>query len=431
VSAPAQAGDIEFTIDPSLSALGAEGYRLEIGADHIRLSAATSAGLYYATVTLRQLLPARIEASSVQTGPWQIPRLSIEDVPRFAWRGYSFDVARHFFGLDELKRQIEFAAYHKLNRFHLHLSDDQGFRIEIKSWPKLTEIGGSTQVGGGPSGFFTQEQYKELVAYAADRFVTIVPEIDMPGHTQAALASYAELNPDGKAKELYTGTKVGISTLWFDGEITYKFVDDVLREVSELTPGPYIHVGGDEAPGTDRTKYRAFVKAVDAIVKKYGKTLAGWCEVGEAELTKGSFVQDWRDDCIGSVNGAKNGMNVIVSSAKTAYLDMKYNDKMTIGHNWAGYVEVQKAYDWQPSVKNVADSAIAGVEAALWTEFIATRAHIDFMVFPRLAGHAEIAWSRAEGRSFAEYRTRLAQHGRRLTALGIGFYKSPQVDWVE
>ncbi len=182
------------------------------------------------------------------------------------------DVARHFFGVEDVKRYIDLIAHYKINRLHLHLTDDQGWRIEIKSWPKLTEIGGSTQVGGDGGGYYTQEQYKEIVDYARSRYVTIVPEIDTPGHTNAALASYAELNPSGEAPALYEGIEVGFSSLWINNEITYQFLDDVIRELAALTPTPYIHIGGDEAQSTPEEDYKKFIKRIQEIVISHGKT---------------------------------------------------------------------------------------------------------------------------------------------------------------
>jgi hexosaminidase len=430
VEGAARGSDIELSLTGDAATLEQEGYQLEVGADRVSVRAADLPGLFYATITLRQLLDPRVEATTLQSGvPWRLPRVSIQDAPRFSWRGMSFDVARHFFGKDEVKRLIELAAYHKLNRFHLHLSDDQGWRIQIDSWPKLTQIGGSTQVGGGPGGFYTKADYAEIVSYAQARFVTVVPEIDMPGHTLAALASYAELNQSGTAPALYTGTKVGISTLMVGADVTKRFVQDVLGELAAMTPGPYLHIGGDEAPMTPEADYRAFVEETQKVVAAQGKRLVGWCEVGNTSLGAGSISQHWFPECP-SVAAAARGMDIILSPATNAYLDMKYDASIPIGHDWAGLVSVQKAYEWQPTLAGVPTERILGVEAALWTEFVTSRADIDLLVFPRLCGHAEIAWSRAP-LTFADYAQRLRQHGERLKALGVGFYRAPEVDWNE
>ncbi len=220
------------------SELGNEGYALQIDKKLLTLQANKAEGAFRGIQTIRQLLPLSIASSSVQQADWMIPTGTIRDFPEYEFRGTMLDVARHFLGAEDVKHFMDLMAYYKFNVLHLHLTDDQGWRIEIKSWPKLTEIGGSTEVGGGEGGFFTQEQYTDLVNYAAERFITIIPEIDMPGHTNAALASYAELNCDGKATELYTGTEVGFSTLCTDKEITYEFIDDVIGELASLTPGP-------------------------------------------------------------------------------------------------------------------------------------------------------------------------------------------------
>jgi hexosaminidase len=425
-------GDIVLKRDAALSALGAEGYRLEVGEDRATLSAPELAGLFYATTTLRQLLPAAVEGSSVAAGVvWRLPRVTIEDAPRFSWRGFSFDVARHFFGVSEVERLIDLAAYHKLNRFHLHLTDDQGWRIVVNSRPNLSSYGGSTQVGGGAGGFFTQAEYTALVQYASERFITVIPEIDVPGHTNAALASYPELNPSGEAPPLYTGTTVGFSSLWLGQQVTTDFVSAVFGEIAALTPGPWIHVGGDEATNTDENQYKDFMVLVDGIVKSHGKTLIGWCEVGTAEISAGSIAQHWHENCAGTTQGVARGMKVVLSPADRAYLDMKYDDETPVGHDWAGLVTVREAYEWQPSLDGIAQDAILGVEAALWTEFIGSREHIDLMVFPRVCGHAEIAWSSGNGRGWDEYRTRLATHGSRLDALGVDYFRAAEVDWVQ
>src|SRR5687767_11380389 len=272
-------GNIYLSLN-SEEGLGEEGYELTITTDGIRLKANGLAGLFYGVQTLRQLLP--IESSGTlrpaQDDALGLPAVLIRDVPRFEWRGAMLDVARHFFGVEDVKRYIDLISHFKINRLHLHLSDDQGWRIEIKSWPRLTEIGGSTQVGGGKGGYYTPEEYKEIVDYARSRYVTIVPEIDTPGHTNAALASYAELNSSEEAPELYIDTKVGFSTLWINSEITYKFLDDVIRELAALTPAPFIHIGGDEARATPEQDYKKFIKRIQEIVVSHDKFAIGWNE---------------------------------------------------------------------------------------------------------------------------------------------------------
>lgn len=245
--------------------------------------------------TLRQLLPAKVEKDTVQSGPWLVAGGAVTDSPRYGWRGAMLDVSRHFFTVDQVKRYIDQLALYKVNKLHLHLSDDQGWRLAIDSWPRLTTHGGSTQVGGGPGGFYTKDDYREIVRYATSRYLEVVPEIDMPGHTNAALASYADLNCDGVAPPLYTGTDVGFSSLCVGKDRTYDFVDDVIRELAALTPGRYLHIGGDEAHSTSHEDYVTFMDRVQPIVAKYGKTVMGWHQLTGATPAKGPWrsTGDW------------------------------------------------------------------------------------------------------------------------------------------
>lgn len=416
-------GSIQLQLNENTT-MDAEGYRLVITTDSVHLDANHPAGLFYGLQTLRQLLsmhPAR-------SAPLRLPAASIQDSPRYRWRGAMLDVARHFFRVEDVKRFVDLISHYKLNRLHLHLTDDQGWRIEIKSWPKLTEIGGRTQVNGGGGGFYTQEQYQEIVDYARSRYVMIVPEIDTPGHTNAALASYPELNVSEEATDLYEGTTVGFSSLSINMEITYRFLDDVVRELAALTPGPYIHIGGDEARSTPEPEYRQFIKHVQQIVFAHHKIPIGWSEIGEAELDSRTIAQAW----VGAgYQGAKEqGCKVILSPANKTYLDMKYDASTPIGLDWAGLISVKDSYDWEPGsyIEKLEQSEILGLEAPLWTETVVTMKDIEFMAFPRLPGLAELAWS-PKDRSWEEYKGRLAKHGKHMEALGISFFKSPDVEW--
>ena len=413
--------NIQLSLNNDTS-LGEEGYELSITSDSVLIRANQPAGLFYGVQTLRQLLPAH-QSESVT-----LPALSIRDIPRFAWRGAMLDVARHFFGVEDVKRYIDLISHYKMNVLHLHLSDDQGWRIEIHSWPRLTEIGGSTQVGGDRGGYYTQQQYKEIVEYARSRYVTIVPEIDTPGHTNAALASYAELNRSEEAPALYEGTQVGFSTLWINNEITYQFLDDVIGELAALTPSPYIHIGGDEARSTPEEDYKYFIKRLQEIVVSHGKTAVGWSEIGETELLPGTIAQIWIP--AGYESARRQGAKIILSPASKVYLDMKYDAASPLGLDWAGLISVKDAYDWEPGkyMEGLEESDILGIEAPLWTETIVTMQEIEYMAFPRLPGIAELAWS-PEGQSWEEYRERLAIHGEHMEAMGIHFFKSPDVDW--
>jgi hexosaminidase len=340
------------------------------------------------------------------------------------------DVSRHFFGVDDVKRYIDLLAMMKMNRLHLHLADDQGWRIEIRSWPNLTLHGGSTEVGGGSGGFYTQDQFADIVAYAADRFVTIVPEIDMPGHTNAALSSYPELNCDGVAPPLYTGIEVGFSALCVEKEITYKFIDDIVREIAELAPGPYFHIGGDEVKKLTDDQYRRFIERVQGIVQSHGKQTIGWDEIIPVSLLPTTIVQHWRPKA--SLREAVDKkVRLILSPAHKSYLDMQYNGETPIGLNWAATIDVRDAFDWDPAslVDGVPESTILGVEAPIWSETLANMRDVEFLAFPRMAAIAEIAWSPRDRRQWDSFRRRLGAQARRWTALGINFYRSPQVEW--
>ncbi|MFN8242064.1 MAG: beta-N-acetylhexosaminidase [Bacteroidales bacterium] len=427
--APAK-GAITLSLSADLTRPGEESYEMDITPKGIKITATAPAGLFYGVQTLRQLLPAAIEASTVQKIKWTVAAGKIADSPVYSYRGAMLDVSRHFFGVDDVKRFIDLISCYKMNVLHLHLSDDQGWRIEIKSWPNLTTHGGSTQVGGGQGGFYTQEQYSDIVKYARDRFMTIVPEIDMPGHTNAALASYAELNADGKARELYTGTEVGFSTLAARKEVTYKFIDDVVREIAAITPGPYFHMGGDESHATKKDDYKLFVEKVQEIVKKNGKVVLGWDEIATTKLTEGAVAQYWAKSENAQL-AVKQGSQVLISPADRAYLDMQYDSTTTLGLHWAAYIEVDNGYNWDPAtlVPGIGKENILGVEAPLWSETVTRMDDIEYLVFPRLPGIAEIGWTAPESRDWNEYKFRLGKHGARFEAMGIDYYKSKLVPW--
>lgn len=416
-------GNITLGLRDDVS-LGSEGYVLTVTPDSISISANKPAGIFYGTQTLLQLVPP---APTQQ--PIAIRAATIRDVPRFAWRGMMLDVARHFFKVEEVKQLIDYLARYKINRLHLHLSDDQGWRIEIKSWEKLATIGGSTEVGDGKGGYYTQAEYQALVEYAAENFMLVIPEIDLPGHTNAALASYPELNCDNTAPEPYTGTQVGFSSLCTDKAITYHFVGDVVRELAAITPAPYIHIGGDEAHSTDKDAYLEFIERVQEIVRTHGKQMIGWEEIAQAKLLPTSIAQHWHTDF--AAQAIQQGARVIVSPSTRAYLDMKYDAATKLGQNWAGLIDVEKAYTWDPltEIEGATENDILGVEAPLWTETIASLDDIEYMTFPRLIGIAEIGWSAREKRNWEEYKTRLATHGARLKALNVNFFASPEVPW--
>lgn len=429
------AGAITLQLDQQLEGVGDEGYQLQVTRERAVIGARTAAGLFYGVQTVRQLLPAAIE----YRGAWQrrlsIPAVRITDAPRFGWRGAMLDVSRHFLGPDDVKRYIDAMVLYKLNRLHLHLSDDQGWRIEIRAWPRLATHGGSTQVGGGPGGYYTQAQYADLVAYARDRFVTVVPEIDMPGHTNAMLASIPELNCDGAAPPLYTGVRVGFSVVCAARDTTYAILGDIIREIAALTPGPWFHIGGDEVEKLGHRDYLRFIERIEPIVRATGKRMIGWGEIAPARLDSTSIVQHWRTDAVASRDSAflhaARGGSIIMSPANRTYLDMKYDSTTVLGLRWAGFFDVRHAYEWDPVgfLRSVPASAILGVEAPLWSETVEKRSDYEFLAFPRLIATAEIGWSPQATRRWDDFRERLAAHGPRLQGIGVNFYRSPLVNW--
>jgi len=441
-AAPAD-GAIILSLNGADPGLGGEGYALTITPGQVRLAANQPAGLFYGVQTIRQLLPAAIDSASVQPGPWVIQTGTISDSPRFSWRGAMLDVARHFFSVEEVSRYIDLLAYYKINRLHLHLSDDQGWRIQIRSWPNLTIAGSRLEVGGTPGGYYSQDDYTRIVNYARSRYITIIPEIDMPGHINAALEAYPELTCDGLAPQPYLGTASAGTSLCVDKDSTYTFLEDVIGELAALTPGPYIHIGGDEAQATSQPDYIKFVKRVQAIVQADGKQAIGWEEIDQAPLLPDTTLQHWnlmpgayttaaqqavQNDLLQAV---QQGSLVIMSPADKAYLDMKYDHATRLGQTWAGTIDLETAYDWDPAalIPGITEQDILGVEAPLWAETLTSLADLEYMAFPRILGIAEIGWSPQTSRDWDGYRARLAAQGRRLEELGVHYYPSIEIPW--
>jgi hexosaminidase len=431
-SPPPARSFIALTVTGAEARLPDEGYELIIRPEGVLLKAAAPPGLFYGTQTLRQLLPYSSEYEAImyqRPRPVTLPALHIRDAPRYPWRGAMLDVARHFFSVDDVKRYIDLLALHKMNRLHLHLADDQGWRIEIKKWPDLTAKGGLSEVGGGPGGFYTQAQYADIVAYAGERFITVVPEIDMPGHTNAALSSYAELNCKGRAPPVFTGTDVGFSALCVEMDFTYLFIDDVVKEITAMTPGPYFHMGGDEVKTLTPAQYRAFVERVQTIIQRHDKQMIGWDEVAAATLLPTSIVQHWRPDA--AHGELARAPHLILSPGNRTYLDMKYDQDTALGLSWAGLIPVKTAYDWDPAtlVPEAPAALVLGVEAPIWSETVANMRDVEFLAMPRLAAIAELGWSPA-ARDWEAFRVRLGAQGPRWTAMGINFYRAPEIPWV-
>lgn len=400
---------------------GNEGYKLISTPQKIEVMGYKPEGIFRGIQSLIALLPVEVESKAVAEHiKWSVPTSVINDKPEYEHRGFMIDVARRFFTVDEIKRQIDIASQYKINRLHMHLSDDQGWRLEIKKYPDLTLIGGSTEVGGGKGGYYTQYEFKDIVKYAAERYIEIIPEFDMPGHCNAALASYGFLNPDGKRKPLYTGTQVGFSSFMTHDERTYEFIEHVIKETAVISPSKYFHIGGDEADSTPKADYDYFVGRVAKIAEKYNKTPIGWDPIDTSpEINSSVILQNWKDSNEAAV---KKQMKIIISIAKKAYLDMKYNKDTPYGTDWAGYIDVKTAYDFDLTDYAPKD-LILGIEAPLWSEFIPDIKAMDYMIYPRLLGYAEIGWTPKSNRNWNEYKTRLKKAEQRLKIEDINYYK--------
>ncbi len=398
--------------------LGKEGYKLTID-DNVVISANTDSGLFYGVQTLRQLLPATAADN------YLLPRIVIEDSPQYAWRGSMIDVARSFLPISYLKSHIDRMARFKLNKLHLHLSDDQGWRVEIKQYPGLTAVGGASAVEGGQPGFYTQDELRDLVNYAASRNVVVIPEIDLPGHTQAALASYNELACDDVDNlEPYSRLEVGFSKLCLTKpEVIYPFVRNVLREITEVFPSEYIHIGGDEIKDP---LYGEFIGRTVKIVNELGRSAVAWEEASVADLSRGTLLQLWNDDY--DIQPALDqGIRLILSPCSYSYFDHGNYSGQPNTYDWcrAEGVPLERAYQLQPEDY----SQVAGVESAMWTELVHSNEAADNRLWPRLAATAELAWSQADNRDYSEFLHRLSQLKHHFDAMGIGYHPEPHLNW--
>lgn len=432
----------------------AESYRLEADDAGISVTGADAAGLFYGVQTLSQLVTRDGDA-------WIVPAVTVEDAPRFSYRGVMLDVARHFHPVETVKAYIDRAAGLKFNALHLHLSDDQGWRIELHSRPELTQVASGTAVGGDAGGFYTQDDYREIVEYAAAHHMIVVPEIDMPGHTHAVGLAYPELAEDPVISDdlrasagdgglpqpgkPYEGIAVGFSSLEIHDEATYDFVADVFGELARITPGPYLHLGGDEAHGTDPDDFAVFVTRASEIIADLGKTPVAWHEAGSADdLADNTIGQYWGymtpiDDTEATTRAfVEHGGQLILSPADAIYLDMKPSADFDLGLTWAnGPTSVERAYTWEPSaiIGGITEADILGVEAPLWAETVRTLDDIDRLAFPRIAAAAEAAWSPATSesdlRTWASFRERVGGLGPLWTSLGIGFDASDEIAWSD
>ena len=440
------------TRDLDAAGHGAEGYALRVGEDGVWVESSTPAGAFYAERTLEQLIDRDDDGFFVRYA-------EILDQPRFAYRGVMLDVARHFHDASTVIALIGRAAALKLNVLHLHLTDDQGWRIALETHPELTERGSSSSTGGDPGGFYTREDVRLILDAAKRHHMMVVPEIDVPGHTHALGLSHPDLVADPvigdeviavteeyggelpRAGAPYTGLGVGFSSLRADAAGTESLLRDVFGEVAEMTPGRYVHLGGDEALGTAPNDYRALVSLAARIVVETGKTPIAWHEAGDADLPEGTVVQFWGfldpepEHARRVTRAVSRGSKVILSPADAIYLDMKYDSSTQAGLTWAnGPTSVERSYVWDPAevIAGVTGDDILGVEAAIWTETIADAVVLEAMAFPRIASAAEAAWSQPLGtreRDWASFRRRIGRRGPAWREAGIRFHPSPEIVW--
>lgn len=440
--------------------LGAEGYRLDVTPSGVTIRAAHPAGAFYALESFKQLLPAAVFRSApIANVAWRAPAVHIEDAPRFTWRGAHLDVGRHFMPKEFVKKYIDLLARHKMNRFHWHLTEDQGWRIQILKYPRLTDVSScraQTAVGpyqsdpakrvfdGTPHcGFYTQDDIREVVAYAADRHVMVVPEIEMPGHVQAAIAAYPELG-------VRRDTTVEVMQVWHVSDFilnadasTVSFMQDVLREVMALFPAPYIHVGGDEA---GKSQWRAspqiqarirelglkdehelqswFVRQMDVFLTQHGRRLIGWDEILEGGLAGGATVMSWRG-ADGGIEAARSNHDVVMAPGNYTYLD-KYQTTDRRGEPLAigGYLPIDTVYNFEPVPTQLTATEakhILGAQAQLWTEYIRNPKELEYMAFPRMTALAEVVWTAAARKDLADFMRRLPTHLQRLDAMDVRY----------
>ncbi len=442
--------------------LGTEGYALRV-TDHVSIEAPTSSGLFYGAQTFRQLLPPQIYSAEKQEVPWILPAVEIRDMPRFGWRGLLLDVGRHFIPKEDVMRFIDTMASLKFNTFHWHLTEDQGWRIEIKKYPKLTEVGawrdetmvghlGDTPVkydGKRYGGFYTQDDIREVVAYAAARHITIVPEIDMPGHMQAAIAAYPELG--------CTTNKIGVKTEWGVSKnilnpekSTVQFCKDVLTEVMELFPSTFIHIGGDEAR-KDQWEASAriqqlreerglkdmhemqswFIRQIDDFLVAHGRRLIGWDEIAEGGLAKNAAVMWWRGNKLSvAQKAAAEGHDVVVATSAALYFNfyqVKDRSNEPMGH--PGFLPLETVYQFDPVFKGMDKTVVShilGAQGELWTEYIYNLPHVEYMTYPRACALAEIDWLPAEQKDYSGFLERMKMQEQRFDAAGVNYRKIEQ-----
>ena len=441
---------IVLLIDKSLSALGDEGYRLRVTPNLIQVEAPTAAGVFYGIQTLQQLIQTNNEHFYV------VPAVEIEDKPRFKWRGLMLDVGRHFYSVAFIKRFIDLLALHKMNTFHWHLTEDQGWRIEIKKYPKLTQIGSQradTELGGDRgrftgqphSGFYTQAEIREVVDYAASRHITVIPEIELPGHSLGALASYPELGCTGGPYEVQTTWGIKKDVYCAGNENVYTFLEDVLSEVLELFPSRVIHIGGDEVPKDrwrtcpkcqamiekqglkDEDELQSYIiKRMEKFLNAKGRQLIGWDEILEGGLAPNALVMSWRG-IKGGIEAASAGHDVVMSPTSHCYFDYYQSEKTNEppGPFWEGaYLPLETVYAFEPIPDELSPEQaehVLGAQGNIWTEFIASEDHLEYMTFPRATALAEVVWSQPEQRDFPDFIRRLQAFLPKLRKLNVKY----------
>lgn len=442
--------------------LGDEDYILKADAKGVILAGATGKGEFYALQSLLQLLPPQIFSSSLEKGTkWAVPACTIFDRPRYGHRGSMLDVSRHFFPVSFIKRYIDLLALHKMNRFHWHLTDDQGWRIEIKKYPKLTEVGSKRKESmkghytegkfdGTPhGGFYTQEEIKDVIAYAQKKFITIIPEIEMPGHALAALASYPEL---GCTPTSLKGGPYEVTGIWgvhedvfCPTETTFQFLEDVLTEVIALFPSQFVHIGGDECPKTawkqsafcqalmkkeglkDEHELQSyFIKHFDKFLTSKGKKIIGWDEILEGGISPNATIMSWRG-VEGGIAAAQQNHDAIMTPTGFCYLDYYQSDPTTEPLAIGGYLPLEKVYSYDPTPKALTPEQarhILGVQANVWTEYLQTPSQVEYMVYPRASAIAEIGWTSLKQKDYSDFTNRLKTHFERLKYLAVNYAKS-------
>lgn len=433
---------------------GSEGYVLKVDEKGVLITASTPAGIFYGIQSLKQLLPA----SGSKNTPLSINFVDISDQPRFVWRGLHLDVGRHYFPVSFIKKYIDYMAMYKLNSFHWHLTEDQGWRIEIKKYPKLTEIsswrdetvvghaGNSKKFDGrGYGGFYTQDQVKDIVKYAADRFITIIPEIEMPGHTSAVLAAYPELGCTGGPYKVQTTFGVFDEVFCAGKEESFKFLENVMDEVCEMFPSKYIHIGGDECPKEAWKKCPAcqkrmkdqglknehelqsyFIQRIEKYLNSKNRQIIGWDEILEGGLAKGATVMSWRG-IDGGIAAAKQKHNVIMSPNSHMYFD-HYQSKDTKNEPLAigGFLPLEKVYSYEPipeELKGDEAKYVLGAQANIWTEYIPSTKQAEYMIFPRVCALAEVVWTPKDKKNYADFQLRMNTEYKRLDMFGVNYRK--------